>query len=155
MRLVTNHFVHTMALVLAVCLFCCPVWGYSVLTHEQVVDLSKELNLVLPHQVHDLLVGQNRIAPHWTAKEAHSQYECHRMHEVICHQSHMQVADKPMMQAEAYRVRLRLHVLTQRVRNASLGRGTSLAGEKEKRSNSCTLASRSSQGGCTGVGAVA
>jgi Zinc dependent phospholipase C len=39
MRLVTNHFVHTMALVLAVCLFCCPVWGYSVLTHEQVVDL--------------------------------------------------------------------------------------------------------------------
>jgi hypothetical protein len=39
MRLVTNHLVHTMALVLAVCLFCCPVWGYSVLTHEQVVDL--------------------------------------------------------------------------------------------------------------------
>ena len=39
MRLVTNHFVHTMALVLAVCLFCCPVLGYSVLTHEQVVDL--------------------------------------------------------------------------------------------------------------------
>ena len=39
MRLVTNHFVHTMALVRAVCLFCCPVWGYSVLTHEQVVDL--------------------------------------------------------------------------------------------------------------------
>jgi hypothetical protein len=28
-----------MALVLALCLFCCPVWGYSVLTHEQVVDL--------------------------------------------------------------------------------------------------------------------
>jgi zinc dependent phospholipase C len=28
-----------MALVLAVCLFCCPVLGYSVLTHEQVVDL--------------------------------------------------------------------------------------------------------------------
>ena len=39
MRLVTNHFVYTMALVLAVCLFCCPVLGYSVLTHEQVVDL--------------------------------------------------------------------------------------------------------------------
>jgi hypothetical protein len=39
MRWVTNHFVQTMALVLAMCLFGCPVWGYSVLTHEQVVDL--------------------------------------------------------------------------------------------------------------------
>jgi hypothetical protein len=39
MRLVTNHVVHTTALVLAMCLFCCPLWGYSVLTHEQVVDL--------------------------------------------------------------------------------------------------------------------
>jgi hypothetical protein len=34
---------------------------------------QERLNLVLPHQVYDLLMGQNRISPHRTAKEAHRQ----------------------------------------------------------------------------------
>ncbi len=46
---------------------------------------QKRLNLVLPHQVHNLLVGQDRIAQAWTREDGDNKHQRQRLREMVSH----------------------------------------------------------------------